>query len=230
MLSYLNNKLQIHNRIIQKLTILVFIWSALLFFLNLQYNFLDDGGFLVFWISILFMIGTVIFQIFFIKNNLFVLFEILIFYFFLHLVFQIGFYGLRGTDSYVDFNLLKTILNDNNFVLGQDVNGWPMLHIFSSSLTFITKIDPIIVAKFLPSFISSIIVLPFYLLVYSIYKNRKIALFSCLIFGTIPQFVSFESAFVRETYALFILVLFVYLLYISKKRNDYRLTWLTMLL
>jgi len=230
LLSFFINKLQIHNRLIKKLSILVFIWSSLVFFLNLQYDLLDDFDFIIFWLCILLMIGIVIFQIFFIKNNLFVLFEIVIIYFFLHLIFQIGFYGLRGTDSYVDYNLLKTILNNNNFVLGQDVNGWPMIHIFSSSLSFITKIDPILVAKFLPSFISSIIVLPFYLLVYNIYKHRKIALFSCLIFGTIPQFVSFESAFVRETYALFILVLFVYLLYIAKKRNDYRLTWLTMLL
>jgi hypothetical protein len=105
-----------------------------------------------------------------------------------------------------------------------------MLHIFSSAVSLVTKIDPLFIAKFLPSFISSIIVLPFYLLVYEIYKNRKIALFSCLIFGTIPQFMSFEASFVRETFALFIMILFVYVLYISKKRNDYRLTLLVFLL
>jgi len=224
------NKLKLEQPIIKKLSILVFIWSALLFFINLQYNFNNSYDTILFWLSILLMIGIVIYQIFFIKNNIFVLFEILIIYFLLHLIFQIGFYGLRGTDSYIDYNLFKTILNDNHFVLGQDVNGWPMIHIFSSSVSFATKTDPMLVAKFLPSFISSIIVLPFYLLVYNIYKRREIALFSCLIFGTIPQFVSFEASFIRETYALFILILFVYLLYISKKRDDYRLTWLTMLL
>lgn len=230
MRSFFINKLHIQNRLIKKLSILVFIWSALLFFLNLQYDFFNGYDIIIFWLSILLMIGIVIYQIFFIKNNIFVLFEIFIIFFFLHLVFQIGFYGLRGNDSYIDYNLMKTILNNNSFVLGQDVNGWPMIHIFSSSVSLATKIDPMLVAKFLPSFISSIIVLPFYLLIYNIYKHRKIALFSCLIFGTIPQFVSFEAAFVRETYALFILILFVYLLYISKRRNDYRLTWLTMLL
>ncbi|EMR73000.1 Dolichyl-phosphate-mannose-protein mannosyltransferase [Thermoplasmatales archaeon SCGC AB-539-N05] len=218
------NKLKLEEPIIKKLSILVFIWSALLFFLNLQYNFLDEYDIIIFWLSTLLMIGTVIHQIIFIKNNTFVLFEILIIYFSLHLMFQIGYYGLRGSDSYVDYNLLKIILNDHNFVLGQGVEGWPMIHIFSSSFSLVTEIDPLPVAKFLPSFISSIIVLPLYLLIYNIYKNRKMALFSCLIFGTIPQFMSFEAAFVRETFALFIIILFFYILYISKKRNDYRLT------
>lgn len=224
------NRLKLEEPIIKKLSILIFIWIALLFFLNLQYDLLDTYDIIIFWLSILIMFGVVIYQIFFIKNNIFVLFEILIIYFFLHLIFQIGYYGLRGSDSYIDYNLLKTILNDHTFVLGQGVNGWPMIHIFSSSLSLVTKIDPLLVAKFLPSVISSIIVLPFYLLVYNFYKNRKIALFSCLIFGTIPQFVSFEASFVREIFAFFIMILFFYVLYISKKRNDYRLTLFLFLL
>jgi len=228
--SPLFNKLKIKEPIIKKISILVFIWSALVFFLNLQYNFIDNYDITLFWVSISLMIGTVIYQIIFIKNNIFVLFEIFIIYISLHLIYQIGFYGFYGSDSYVDYNFLKTILNDQNFVLGQSVDGWPMLHIFTSSTTLITKIDPLIVAKFLPSFISSIIVLPFYLLVYNIYKNRKIALFSCLILGTVPQFVSFEAAFVRETIALFFIILFLYLLYVSKKKSDYRLTLLTLVL
>jgi hypothetical protein len=74
------------------------------------------------------------------------------------------------------------------------------------------------------------VILPLYLLIYQIYKNKKVALFSCLIFGTIPKFMSFEASFVRETFALFIMVLFIYVVYISKKRNDNRFTILPFLL
>ena len=111
------------------------------------------------------MIGIIIYQIFFLKNNIFVLFEIFIIYLLLHLIYQMGFYGFYGSDSYVDYNFLKTILNNNGFVLGQSVDGWPMIHIFFTSTSLISKIDPFILAKFLPSLISSFIVFPYYLLI-----------------------------------------------------------------
>ena len=214
----------------KKVSILVFIWAAFLFFLNLQINLLDEYDVAIFWLSILLMFGTVIYQIFFLKNNTFVLFEIFIIYLSLHLTFHIGFYGLGESDSYIDYNFFKTILNDNSFILGQSVDGWPMIHIFSSSLSLTTEIDPFLIAKFFPAFISSIIVIPFYLLVKNIYKNQKVALFSCLIFGTIPQFMIFEGLFVRETFALFIMILFFYILYISKQRGDYPFILLTIIL
>jgi hypothetical protein len=176
------------------------------------------------------MIGIIIYQIFFIKKNLFVLFEIFIIYLLLHLIYQIGFYGFYGSDSYVDYNFLKTILDNNGFILGQSVDGWPMIHVFFASTSLISKIDPFILAKFLPSLISSFIVFPYYLLIKAICLNKKIALFSCLIFGTIPQFISFEATFVRETLAIFIMIFFIAIVYITKKKNDYRLTFLTLLL
>jgi len=224
------NKLRLDNSIKNKLLILVFIWSSLLFFLNLLLNLSNSNNTVIFWLSILIMFGSVLYQIFFIENKFFVFFEIFIIILLLHLVHQLGFYGLNGSDPYIDYNLLKTIINNHHFILGQEVDGWPMMHIFSSAMTFVTKIDPFIIAKFLPSFISSIIILPFYLLIYQIYKNKKVALFSCLIFGTIPKFMSFEASFVRETFALFIMVLFIYVVYISKKRNDNRFTILPFLL
>lgn len=214
----------------KKLSILVFIWSALLFFVNLQYHFLDEFTILIFWLSILLMVGTVIYQVFSLKNNTFVLFEIFIIYLFLHLVYQIGYYGLRGSDSYIDYNLLKTILNTNHFSIESGVKGWPMIHLFSSAVSTIAKIDPLLIAKYLPSFISSIIVLPIYLLSYNIYKEKKIALFSCLFFGFIPQFVNFDALFVRETFGIFIMILFICCLYISKRKNDYRFVGLSLIL
>lgn len=215
----------------KKLSILIFIWSALLFFINLQYNLSDELANIIFWLSILLMIGIIIYQIFFLKNNTFVLFEIFIIYLFLHLTLQVGYPGLRGSDSYFDYNFFKAILNDHHFVIGENLDsGWPMIHLLSSGISEVTKIDPLLIAKYLPSFISSLIVLPLYLLVYNIYKTKKIALFSCLLFGTIPQFISMESLFVREAFTITVFILFFCILYISKQKNEPRLILLCVIL
>ena len=171
------------------------------------------------------------YQIFSLKKNHIVLFEIFIIFLLLHLVYQLGYYGLRSGDSYVDFDFFKIILNNHKFRLGTDMmTGWPLIHIFSSTISMLTKIEPLSIAKIVPSFISSLIVLPLYLFVHSIYNNKRIALLSCLIFGSVPQFVNFTALFVRETFAIYFFVLFVFILYIAKKREEYRLKFLLLFL
>lgn len=215
----------------KKISLLVFICSALLFSLNLQYDLTGGYDEIIFWISIIVIFSTIVYQIFCLKytGNV-VLLEIFIVYLFLHLVYQVGYSGLRGSDSYEDYNFLKTILNNHNFSLGQGVDGWPMLHIFSSIIHIVTEIEPLTIAKFLPSCISAILVLPLYLLSYNIFRDKQVALFSCLVFGTIPQFMRFEGCFVRETFALFIMIFLFYIIYISKQRRDFRFALLSILL
>lgn len=179
------------------------------------------------------MLGMILYQIFYVKNNRFVLFEIILFYFLLHLLNQINYFGLTDVDTYRDYAFLKTIINNNQIIItpyNLDVSGWPLLHLFTSFITIITKIEPIVIAKFLPSFIESIIAISIYLLVYTIYKNEKAALFSCLIVGTIPKFVGYESFFVRESYAIYFFILILLVLYIAKQRDDYRFLALSLLL
>jgi len=215
----------------KRISQLAFIWISLLFFLNLEYNIAGSNDYLIFWFSTLCIFGVILYQIFYLKyTNGFVLFEIFIVFLLLHLVYQVGFYGLNGSDSYVDYTFLKTILKDHNFILGQYVDGWPMIHIFSSIVHFFTKIDPLLIAKFLPSFISSIIVLPIYLFVYKIYNNKQISLFTCLIYSTVTQFISMESLFVRETIALFFMIFFFYTVYTSKQKNGKSFIFLSLLL
>jgi hypothetical protein len=216
----------------KKVSIIVFFLSIILFCLNLRVNFSEESKIIIFWASTVMMLGIILYQIFYVKNNQFVLFEIILFYFLLHLLYQINYFGLAENDSYRDFDFLKTIINSNHFVINpdSDVSGWPMLHLFTSFITLIIKIDPLIIAKILPSFIDSIIAISIYLFVSTIYKNKKAALISCLIVGTIPKFISFESFFVRESYALYFFILFFLVLYIAKQRNDYRLLALSFFL
>jgi len=213
------------------ISIIVFFWSVTLYCLNLHLNLFDNLNIALFWVSIVLIIGMLIYHILYLENKKFVLFEIVVFYLLLHIVYQVGYYGFHGTDSYSDYNFLKTIVNDHYFVLGEDmITSWPLLHISTSSLFMITKIDLLFLAKFFPLFISTIIVVPIYLLVENVYKNKKVALFSCLLFGTIPQFSFFETLFVREVLGIFVFILFFYMLYIAKQKNDFRLILLTTLL
>lgn len=179
------------------------------------------------------MLGMILYQIFYIKNNRFVLFEIILFFFLLHLLYQINYFGLTDEDTYRDYNFLNTIINSGHIVIDPfnlDVSGWPLLHLFTSFIKIIINVNPLIIAKILPSFIESIIAISIYLFVYTIYKNEKAALFSCLIVSTIPKFVSYESLFVRESFAIYFFILLFLVLYIAKQRDDYRFLALSFLL
>ena len=184
-------------------------------------------------ISIMCMICVVAFQIF--KGEIdykIILIEIFIVYLTSMLIYQIGYYGLRGDDSYFDYDFFKHILNSGHFNINDQagtssVTGWPILHVYSSILAALANITPpIYIAKYFPSFLSSFIVFPLYLLSYSIYSNKKLALLSCLIFGTVPKFISFESLFVRESIALLVLIFGFYLLYRSKEDKRFILIFL----
>ncbi len=224
-------KLKSRQRLIEKLTIIIFFLSVFLFSLNMFFNYSANINFLFFWIPIVSIILILIYQIFFLDKSTFILFEIIILFFLLHLTIQVRTFGLVGSDSYIDYKFLKELTNNNHFFLGEDIiSGWPALHIFSTALCKTTNIDIMTIAKFLPSFISAIIAIPLYLFVSNIYKNEKIGLLSCLMFGTVPQFVNFHSLFVRETFSFYFFVLFIFLLYYFFKKKSYSLKILILFL
>lgn len=198
-------------------------------------NFTNIVNLAFFWISVPSMIIIVTYQIFNGKINYkIILVEIFIICLVSMLLFQLGYSGLRGLDSYFDYDLLKLILIEGNFELGGQegglnaVSGWPILHIFSSILSLFSNINTLSIAKFFPSFLSSLIIFPLFLLVFKIYSDRKIALLACLIFSTIPKFISFESLFIRESIALFMMVFGFYLIYQS--RNDKKFLFIFILI
>lgn len=164
---------------LEKISLMVFSWFSLLFILNLQYNLMNGYDEIIFFISIFVLFCIIMYQIFFSKlNSVIILFEIFMVFFFLHLIYQIGYSGLRDSDPYIDFNFLKEIFTNGHFILGNDVygvKGWPILHIFSAINSLMSNISPLFIAKYLPSFLTSIIVLPIYLLTFEVYKNKKVA-------------------------------------------------------
>jgi hypothetical protein len=192
------------------------LFSLYLIGLNSDINLFYNN--LLFWVPVMGMMVILFYQILsFSSNEYTILVELFLFYLCLHLVYQLGFYGLGSADAYSDYAFFKTILATNHFSLGGEISGWPILHILATEIVELTNFGPLQIAKFLPSFISSMLLLPIYLLAKGVYNNKKVALFACLIFGTIPQFVEFEGYFVREVIAVFFMVLLFYAVYTYKK-------------
>ncbi len=204
----------------------VFIISLYTDYDNFYYNNFT------FWIPIIGMILIQLYQIFNLDENFdkIVLFELVMLYLGLHLIYIVGYKGLNGPDSYTDYNFLKSILVSGHFVLGGEISSWPVLHIFTASFLYITNLDPLKIAKFLPSIISSLIVLPLYILINSIYGNKKVSLLGILIFGTITQFIEFEGGFVREIMGLFFIILLFYIIYNYKIRFNQKKSFIIIFL
>jgi|GEM_PF-1754724 len=218
--------------ITKKLLTIIFFLSIVLFCINLRFNLSEELKILLFWVSVIIMVVIILYQIFYLTDKQFVLFEIILLFFLFHILYQINYFGLAESDSYRDFNFLKTIISSNHFIINpeSDVSGWPLLHIITASISDVINVDPLLIAKFLPSFLESIIAISIYLFVHTIYKDEKAALLSCLIVGTIPKFISFESFFVRESFAIYFFILFFLVLYKAKSRDDPRYLALTLLL
>lgn len=207
-----------------KLYYIIFLLSFTIFIVILNFRLSNGLNIILFWISISGMIFTVVYQIFKIPetNKLVILSEILIINVCLHLLFQIGFLGLSNRDAYDDVKLLQFIINDGSFNLSQQpgVSSWPAIHLFASSFALITGMDYFNIAKYLPSFFTSLIILGIFLLSTAIYKSYKVALLACLVFATIPKYMIFGSAFVREIFGLFCIITAFYLIYVSKIRDN----------
>jgi hypothetical protein len=193
----------------------LFALAAAGLFVTLTLPFSPDLKIPVFWICAVTLLLSLFAQIFLTRGSAWtVLVEIVVMYVLFHLVYQLGYLGLRGSDSYMDYTFLKGILETGYLSLGQGVSGWPMLHLFSTAFIDATGLPSLEVAKFLPAVLTSLIVLPLYLISLKIFADPKAAFLSALVLGTIPQFTSFEALFIREAFGIVLImfgVLFIYM-------------------
>jgi hypothetical protein len=177
----------------------------------------------IFWVAVVVLIGTLIYQILGIKSSSpftkLILIEIAVTSFIFCLIFQIPNYGLYGQDPYGDLSFAKDILfNGHIAVTSQyyiDYSNFPILHIFSAIISMITAVDLFSVAKWFPSFLSAGLVFILYLLISRILKDKKIALLSVLVYVCLENHILWGSLFVRETYALVLAVMCIYLYFTS---------------
>jgi len=196
----------------------LFLFLSLSYLYNLLFQFCGNIDTLLFWILILSLILILLYEIFHSGMHAhYVLIQILAISVLLKLVYQVGYYGLRGSDVYFDYNFLKHILEHGGFDLAQtegygSIPGWPMLHLFATNFVMILEINVLTVAKYLMTIISSFVLVGIYLTSKVIYSNKKIALFSSLVFATIPKFIHFDNLFIRQTFVIVMMSLVVFLI------------------
>lgn len=186
----------------------------------------------VFWLAITLMLATIVYQS--LQSRLspgyakVVLLEIAIACLAFHLIYQIPYYGLYGSDAYKDMASVKGILS-SGFVMGdpQYTGGasyFPMIHVLGAQLSLITNIDLLSVAKWFPSLLDVALILLLYLLVRNIFKEERIALLSALLFACLQHHMLLSSLFIRETIALVLAVCCLYL-YLSARPSAHPVTY-----
>ena len=214
-----------HGRFKLSTVVAFFAGSILLlcYLLSIRYHILLPVG--LFWIAIVMMLSTIVYQCVRIKLSSgyakVVLLEIMTTCVMFHLIYQIPYYALRGWDAYIDMASTQGILN-TGFILGDpeyvnETSYWPMIHILGAQLSLITNIDIAAIAKWLPSFLSIALIPLRYLLMRSVFKNQRVALLSVLLFVVLQHHILFGSLFVRETIALILAVCCLYLYFSAEQ-------------
>jgi hypothetical protein len=178
----------------------------------------------LFWLAIVLMLGAIVYQSLKFKLSSgyakVVLLEIAVTCLVFQLIYQIPFYGLRGTDTFLDMASAKGILS-SGFIMGGPeyinvTSPWPMIHILGTDLSLITGIGLFAVVKWFPSFLGVALILLLYLLVRRIFKNEKVALLSALLFACLQNHILFGSLFIRETIALVLMMGCLYLYFSAR--------------
>ncbi|MFX0132848.1 MAG: hypothetical protein ACFFDN_04310 [Candidatus Hodarchaeota archaeon] len=226
-----NNKVNIERRNnIVNSSIIFFSSTLLLLYYLLSMRANIQLPIILFFINIILMISVVLYQCFNIASyrefsphsyiNI-ILFEIAILNFVFHLIYQIPFYGLVGIDALGDYSSAKSIVFTGH-VMGDpeyitNYSYFPIIHIFGVILSYISGIDLYVVAKWFPSFIDTSLILILYLFVRIIYTEEIISLISILLYSCIQHRILFSSLFIRETIALVLTILSIYLYYKAQK-------------
>jgi hypothetical protein len=206
----------------------IFIAAAILliiYLLSIRFNVLIPVA--IFWIAIGLIIGIIAYQItqheLSPNYTLVVLSEIAITCLVFHLIYQIPYWGLRGSDAYMDLASANIILSSGfirgvpEYIIG-GTSYFPMIHIYGTQLSLITNIELLFVAKWFPSLLDVICVVLLYMIIRSIFKKEKTALFAALLFASLQHHILFSSLFIRETHALILATCCIYF-YLSARSS-----------
>jgi uncharacterized membrane protein len=179
---------------------------------------------IIFWMAILLMLGIIIYQILKIDsfpfNEKIVLLEIMAVGVAFHLIYQIPYYGIYGYDAYSDLFSAKGLLS-SGFVMGDPrfinpASYFPLIHMFGVIFSLVTNLNLWCIAKWMPSFLDGITIALLYFLVLSIFNDKRIALFTALLFASLQNHILFSSLFIRQTYALILTALCIYLYFSAR--------------
>lgn len=123
-----------------------------------------------------------------------------------------------STDSWSPIRNTELLLKYTPIHLGSRVfdgynNYWPANSLFGAVLSITTSIKPLEAMALSIPLVGGLTVLIFYVLVYRVSRDRKVALASSILFATAYPHVLFTAGVTKETYAnpLYILLLLVFM-------------------
>jgi len=164
-----------------------------------------------FWISIIIMSLIVYLQIIYLKedeiNEYLILIEILLIGFGINLMYIATHTGLYGHDPSWDYSVTENIIKFGwplPIAISERIrvlSEWPALHFLTIMIKEISGIDLIMSAKYLPSLLSSITLLFYYLTAKKSYDDKKTALLASFIFAVLCWNTAYHSKYIRETLA-----------------------------
>jgi len=186
----------------------------------------------VFWISISLTFYVILYHSININPidefSKIILFEIIVLSLVLHLVYQIPYYGLYGTDAYYDLNSMKGILLSGHLISTLTyvnvTSYWPLIHIIGSIFSLISNINALNVAKWFPSLYGTIVPIITYLFIQKIFNDNRIALISTLLFVSLNNYIFFGSLFIRESLSLIFAIFCLYTYFTSNSGIKYSIS------
>ncbi len=191
----------------------------------------------VFWVLVITAISAMVFQIARVPwpgyEPLLVV-EILMFSIILHMIHLVPHYGFSGFDSLRNLMVVRETIEQG--MLSPDrlgaasIAAWPLLHMWSAELHFITGITPRNIAMWFPSLvISSLFALLFYISMKRVFKSKQVALLAMLLMVTILYFTFSGAIFKQEFFALVMMMAVLYFLTKTQVNNKTRFAVLSIL-
>jgi hypothetical protein len=176
----------------------------------------------VFWISIILIVGSLIFQILKVSSdgsfsNL-IIFQILVANFAFHMIYALPYSGLYGGSPTPDLWVLNHFLEDGSFDIA--TKPFPGFNILSGSFSLITGIKTFDVVKFIPSILDTMLVLLLYHFLKYMLKNTKHALLAILLFISLYYHMWFYATFHWEVLGSLLMILTLYLYFIGRKSQQ----------
>lgn len=163
-------------------------------------------------------------------NSKIILLEIMAISLLLHFLF-IPQVGLLGYDSQFDFNLVKLIDKFGwSFQLPSTLAAWPLIHILIIVFSKISELSLLDSSRYLPSIISTLLILPLFSLMKRLVNNNYMAIIAVILFSIISYNNFFHSLPIRETLGFPIMFVAILCYILGTERSDNRLIALAYIL
>ena len=236
--SLIRDRMQIKGDTRKLLAAIVFFisFALLLRFVDLFRNGVEQN-FIFFWLLILCIFTSVMYQIFRFGNSggwqWLIIFQIMLITFFFQTISLLLTDGslLLGDDAYVLFRSAQYIKGHPDFfITGPEYSKWPISQLLALATSELCNIKLFTVFKFLPSMVSTLGILFVYLIAREVYDTRRGGLLACLLFGAFWFFGLTHSYFHPQFLGFFFLLACLFAYFKSTKTGYPNIKYISMVI